>query len=365
MKKVKIVLFILIFCLGSLFIPKTSNAQGASVSFQVFYDDLSPYGTWVETPNYGYVWVPNVAAGFQPYGTDGYWVYTDAGWTWVSNYPWGWAPFHYGRWYNDPSYGEMWVPGDQWGPGWVTWRMSGGYYGWAPIGPGGNSYRVTDDRWRFVKDGDFGRENISHYYVNTSNNANIVRSSLEINNKRLDKSNNKSYNSGPSMAAVEKYTGKKITPVRISESSKPGEKLSSNQLQMYRPQVSKSSSGGKKAAPSKVANVKDLKKQPAESRKQSTAESKKTTTQHAVQPKSKPVEKHTAQPSRQAPKEQQRKAQPARQAPKEQQHAQPARQAPKEQQHAEPARQEPKQQHAEPARQEQPKEEEHSTEPRK
>ena len=92
--------------------PQKASAQ-VSVSFQVFYDDLSPYGNWVDNPNYGYVWVPDVSPGFTPYGTNGYWAFTEAGWTWVSEYPWGWAPFHYGRWYADPMYGYMWIPGNE------------------------------------------------------------------------------------------------------------------------------------------------------------------------------------------------------------------------------------------------------------
>src|SRR5665213_1919979 len=65
---------------------------------QVFYDELSPYGQWIDYPDYGYVWQPNVDQDFRPYDTNGYWVYSDYGWTWVSNYSWGWAPFHYGNW---------------------------------------------------------------------------------------------------------------------------------------------------------------------------------------------------------------------------------------------------------------------------
>src|ERR1700749_3701227 len=64
---------------------------------QVFYDELSPYGQWIDYPDYGYVWQPNVDADFRPYETNGYWAYSDYGWTWVSNYSWGWATFHYGR----------------------------------------------------------------------------------------------------------------------------------------------------------------------------------------------------------------------------------------------------------------------------
>ena len=77
-----------------------------SVSFQVFYDQLSPYGSWINYPNYGYVWLPTrVPQGFRPYANGGHWVYTNDGWAWVSDYDWGWAPFHYGNWFYDQYYG--------------------------------------------------------------------------------------------------------------------------------------------------------------------------------------------------------------------------------------------------------------------
>src|ERR1035438_2542995 len=67
------------------------------VSYQTFYDQLSPYGQWIDYPEYGYVWMPYVDAGFKPYATNGHWVYSDDGWVWASGYDWGWATFHYGR----------------------------------------------------------------------------------------------------------------------------------------------------------------------------------------------------------------------------------------------------------------------------
>src|SRR5664279_4745731 len=197
---IKIFLLTIFFSSVKWIVPQNASAQ-TSVNFQIFYDDLSPYGYWVDNPNYGYVWVPNVDPGFTPYGTNGYWVFTDAGWTWVSNYPWGWAPFHYGRWYSDPVYGPMWVPGNEWGPGWVTWRRSEGYYGWAPIEPGisismaySSGYRVPDDRWTFVRDRDFdGRANINNYYVNRSGNTTIINNSTVINNSHVDNSRHVTY----------------------------------------------------------------------------------------------------------------------------------------------------------------------------
>src|SRR6516162_9042894 len=116
--------------------PAPAAPPPAEVSYQAFYDQLSPYGTWINYPGYGYVWMPNAGPGFKPYATSGHWVYTDAGWTWNSDFGWGWAPFHYGRWFFDASYGWMWIPGYEWSPAWVSWRTNSEYYGWAPLGPG-------------------------------------------------------------------------------------------------------------------------------------------------------------------------------------------------------------------------------------
>ena len=84
--KIKIIFLFLLLSICTCFTLQKVSAQGATVSFQVFYDELSPYGTWIDTDEYGYVWVPDVASGFKPYSTNGYWVFTNEGWTWISNY---------------------------------------------------------------------------------------------------------------------------------------------------------------------------------------------------------------------------------------------------------------------------------------
>src|SRR4029077_7618549 len=90
----------------------TASAQPAGdVSYQTFYDELSPYGQWIDYPEYGYVWCPDQGPDFRPYSTGGHWEWSDEyEWTWVSDYDWGWAAFHYGRWLYDPYYGWLWVP---------------------------------------------------------------------------------------------------------------------------------------------------------------------------------------------------------------------------------------------------------------
>jgi len=107
---------------------------GVNPTIGGFYDELAPYGRWVDC-RYGQCWVPaRVAADWQPY-SNGQWIYTEYGWTWVSNDPWGGNPYHYGTWASIPGYGWSWVPGTVWAPAWVTWSYSNNYVGWAPLPP--------------------------------------------------------------------------------------------------------------------------------------------------------------------------------------------------------------------------------------
>ncbi|HEV3324551.1 MAG TPA: DUF6600 domain-containing protein, partial [Puia sp.] len=57
--------------------PPPPPPPAPEVSYQSFYDALSPYGQWINNPQYGYVWMPNVGPDFKPYSTNGNWVYTD------------------------------------------------------------------------------------------------------------------------------------------------------------------------------------------------------------------------------------------------------------------------------------------------
>jgi hypothetical protein len=346
-KKLKAVIkfFILFITLNAAtwIAPPKASAQ-VSISFQVFYDNLSPYGNWVDNSDYGYVWVPRVSRGFTPYGTQGHWVYTHHGWTWYSNFSWGWAPFHYGRWFRDPYYGWIWVPDNEWGPGWVTWRRSEGYYGWAPIGPGisidfaySSGYNLPYDQWRFVRDRDFGRDNIYNYYVSTSNYTTIINNSTVINNIQADNAGNVryNYNAGPDRVEVERRAGRTFTPVTIKESNKPGQNLNRGELQIYKPQVQKNVSEGRKPAPSKVVGWKE--KQPAKIQpvKQQPIKQQPVKEQPVKQ---QPVKQ---QPIKQQPvKEQPVKQQPVKQQPIKQQPVkeQPVKQQPVKEQ---PVKQQP------------------------
>jgi len=46
--------------------PQEVSAQQGDVSFGVFYNELSPYGQWVDYPSNGYVWIPSTGPDFAP-----------------------------------------------------------------------------------------------------------------------------------------------------------------------------------------------------------------------------------------------------------------------------------------------------------
>jgi hypothetical protein len=264
-------IFTLVTLLSIVFIlfPGKISAQQRYMNYQGFYDQLSPYGQWVENPDYGYVWIPDEGSGFTPYLSNGYWAPTDYGWMWVSNYNWGWAPFHYGRWDYSNYYGWFWVPDNEWGPSWVIWRSSGNYYGWAPMRPGisinvafGNNYNnEPNDRWVFVRNRDFERHDIDRNYIDRSNNVTIINNSTVINNTYYDNSRQTTYITGPGRHDVEKVTGRSIKPFKVHEKDKPGEIVNKDQIQIYRPEVHKNKNGNR-LAPTKVTNIKDVKRIP-------------------------------------------------------------------------------------------------------
>ena len=241
-----------------------------SAGYEMFYNELSPYGRWIDYPGQGYVWVPNAEPGFRPYASNGHWAYSNYGWTWVSNYQWGWAAFHYGSWLYDDYYGWIWVPGHEWAPAWVTWAHSGGYYGWAPLAPKVNvmlamngGWTPPAHYWNFVPQEHITKVNINNYVVNQTNNVtvvnNITKNVTIINNNTTVNNttviNNIHYNQGPQVHEVEKATNNNIQQVTINESARPGTTtINNNQISIYRPQIKPASNnqGAAVPAPAKV-----------------------------------------------------------------------------------------------------------------
>jgi len=226
-----------------------------NVSLQTFYDELSPYGTWIQDPQYGYVWRPDVdQSEFRPYYTNGRWAMTEYGNTWVSNYDWGWAPFHYGRWVINSYRQWIWLPDTNWGPAWVDWRSGDGYYGWAPMAPSisinlsfGRRYSVPEFCWNFIP-----QRNI---YINTFPRYDYGRNNVYIRNTTIINNtyvyNRRTYYGGPRVEDIRRATNRDVTVYRYSQGSRPGaSRINSREVSIYRPRPERNADN-RSAAPRK------------------------------------------------------------------------------------------------------------------
>ncbi len=215
-----------------------------AVSFQSFYDLLSPVGEWIQISkdevdedmgdgkgqsyssnsdedNLVFIWKPSGAAtDWKPY-TDGQWVFTSRGWVWYSNESWGWAVYHYGRWWHSQRFGWVWMPGYVWAPAWVIWRVEENHVGWCALSPrakwqietGINEYnyryRYNDADWVFVNKTSFVNDIAPSTLVPSSENKNLVAGSKSVLNIHAE--NDAVVNTGPNPADIEKATGVPIT----------------------------------------------------------------------------------------------------------------------------------------------------------
>jgi hypothetical protein len=185
-----------------------------------FHTPLSAHGAWVEVSRFGHCWRPaGIAAEWRPY-CYGSWVWTDCGWYWVSDEPWAWAGYHYGWWTLDPTFGWIWVPGIEWAPAWVSWRIGGGHCGWAPLPPRGVA--LAPAAFVFVEERRF-REPVRPSAV-IVNDARIFNESKAINNVKRETRNIADagpqrvvVNEGPRVDAIQKATGQTLAQVPIRE----------------------------------------------------------------------------------------------------------------------------------------------------
>jgi len=224
---ISLALVALTSCAGAEFEAEAADTTGgatASASVDHFYDALSPYGMWIQSADYGPVWVPSpsiVGTDFVPYASGGRWEYSTAGWMFVSDWDWGWAPFHYGRWYIDPFYGWVWVPDTLWAPAWVDWRFGGGLIGWAPLPPLHRFHHAGDHdhrtRWVFVHDRDFRQHAIGQHLVAPDSRAFDTTVPL----RRPVRAGRTYWFAGPERASVEAATHSTVQAVRV-EPPRPG-----------------------------------------------------------------------------------------------------------------------------------------------
>jgi len=253
---------LLFFALIALFVarfPQSANAQ--EVDYSYFYDNLSPYGEWVDVERYGYCFRPvGTPPGWRPY-TDGNWAYTDAGWTWVSDEPFGPITYHYGRWFHLHGVGWLWRPGSTWGPAWVSWRQSDEYVGWAPLPPEAAfraeagigvgvdvEFDIGPSFFSFCAFRQFGAPVMREVILPPERNVAIIQNSTNITNITTINNNNTTvvYNGGPSYQKVAAQSQQPIRTLRLQrEPVGAGGKIApthqvGNMLVMSAPVVKKS-----------------------------------------------------------------------------------------------------------------------------
>lgn len=230
------------------FVSPAQADVDVSISVGTFYDELSPYGDWVNYDN-NYVFVPAGAdPRWKPY-TRGRWEYTKRyGWVWVSDERHGWATHHYGRWGYGPGIGWYWVPDTRWGPAWVDWRRDDDYVAWAPLAPGGDGVTVTigagapaplpDYYWAAVAAPNFLAPNLAINIIDRDDRAyEVVRRARPMGYVRYR--DNVVVNNFIDIDYVERRTRKKVVvrDVRDARNRDEAGRRSGNELAIYNPRV--------------------------------------------------------------------------------------------------------------------------------
>ncbi len=271
-----------------------NNEDLLDADYKNFYEDLKPYGTWIEVnlknkstesgtnpeqknlsdalinvlgikdakadANVGwsvfFVWQPSpgmavsIAAGdpapamYVPY-TDGQWVYTDYGWYFRAGTRYEEITHHYGRWVYVVPYGWIWIPGNRWAPAWVTWDYDDDYIAWTPGSPGlyfavnyyGLPYRlepayVVCERRHFL-------EPYVYRYSGFYREHDFGKKfrDMESRNGNLY-AGGKHFGFGPDVKRIEKDYGRRIDPVRINTVHDPGKvKYGDKQFSVYAPKL--------------------------------------------------------------------------------------------------------------------------------
>lgn len=218
--------------------PPTEPPTEVTVNY--FYNNLAPYGSWVEVDGYGRCWRPNIVVydtGWRPYCDRGRWVYSDCGWYWDSDYSWG-VTFHYGRWFNSPRYGWCWWPDTVWAPSWVTWRSSDVYCGWAPLPPytvyqtgvgfcyrGDNvaisfGFGLSSSCYTLVSYNNFCQPNPRRYCAPITQVNQFYGQTTIINNYNCNQQT--ICNNGVSVTVIGQHTRRPMRPVPVGELVNPG-----------------------------------------------------------------------------------------------------------------------------------------------
>ena len=233
--------------------PLPSARADEELSFQYFYDTLSPYGEWVDVADYGSCWHPTEVDKFWAPYQDGYWANSDAGWTWVSSEPFGDIVYHYGRWVSVDDLGWCWVPGYDWAPAWVSWRTSESYVGWAALPPeagwqqdvgvgvwADERYDIGPRSYHFCRVKDFCDSHLRRVCLPWQENARFIFNTENVTNIAYDGDRHCIFNGGPDYVMLREHSERPIPFYHFVE-REGGKNFRSvvhgNEMEIFRPRL--------------------------------------------------------------------------------------------------------------------------------
>src|SRR5262249_48307522 len=130
------------------------------------------------------------------------------------------------------------IPGDQWGPSWVSWRASDDYVGWAPLPPGGYDVSVASADFVFVPEGRFLAPRVVNYIAPFDRVNAIYPRTRTFNNYRF--ANNRVFNAGVPVDRIQRAIGRPVPRFQVADQSfaqRHQTRIAQNRVAMFRPQV--------------------------------------------------------------------------------------------------------------------------------
>ncbi len=225
-------------CWSASGVARAERTPSSSITLETFESALAGYGGWLETARHGVAWRPTAPApGWRPY-LEGSWQWTQEGWFWTSDEPWAWATYHYGRWVLDAQYSWLWVPGFEWAPAWVDWRVGEGLIGWAPLSPRAETMRASMDHWTFVRASAFLSPRVgtaAESPIRLGRNWASTRPAPGPRSRLTALAPLTPSFGGPSREFVEQQVGFSLGPTRLYDVASPADLDPGRSDQVYRP----------------------------------------------------------------------------------------------------------------------------------
>ncbi len=128
--------------------------------------------------------------------------------------------------------GWVWVPGDEWAPAWVSWRITNDkkYVGWAPLTPEvrvkkgtpvkgwvDSAYDIGPDYYSFIETKDFGADSYRGKTLPLERTTTIITETTNVTTIRYETVDKREtvYCGGPEVQVITEYSGRPVRELRL------------------------------------------------------------------------------------------------------------------------------------------------------